>query len=62
MSDKSQCSAAILIKHCRQDFDLKRSILSGESGLLAKHIVENENAWTEEELYGSNVDQPGDVK
>jgi len=52
MSDKSQCDAAMLIKACRLDADLRSKVLAGECGLLAKHVVENEQAWTEEELYG----------
>jgi hypothetical protein len=52
MSDKSQCHAAMLIKACRMDADLKSKVLAGDFGLLSKHFVENEHAWTEEELYG----------
>lgn len=55
MADISQCPAAILIKQCRQDETLKQMVSAGEVGLLAKHILENERAWTEVELYGSSV-------
>lgn len=54
MNDKSQCHAVLLIKACRNDAVLKSSVLAGDYGPLNKHLVENEHAWTEEELYGSN--------
>lgn len=50
--DKSTCSAAMIIKECRNHPELKRRILNDDFGLLLKHIVENEKAWNEEELYG----------
>jgi hypothetical protein len=58
MIDKSQCHAARLIKLCRQAPDLKAKILAGQCGLLNKHLIENEHAWTEQELYGSQGQNP----
>jgi len=52
MNDKSPCAAAMLIKECRKHPELKACVLAGHHGLLQKHIVENERAWTEQELNG----------
>lgn len=54
-ADKSTCHAAALIKMCRTDEKLKRQVSVGEHGLLNKHILQCEHAWTEEELYGKGI-------